>query len=66
MTENQIIHQPAFFFFFPRGKFWQTSIIFINIILIYYKIKEEAEGKEEAIKEVTFGSASYSRLSLGT
>ena len=64
MTENQIIHQPAFFF--SSGKFWQTSKIFINIILIYCKIKEEAEGKEEASEEVTFSFVSHSRPSICT
>ena len=51
MTENQINSSTSVFFF--SGKFWQKSNIFINLILIYCKIKEEDQGEEEVSEEIT-------------
>ena len=54
MTKNQINLSTSNFFFFFSGKFWQKSNNFINLILIYCKIKEEDQGEEEALEDVTF------------
>ena len=52
MTKNQINLSTSIFFFLS-GKFWQKSNNFINLILIYCKIKED-QGEEEALEDVTF------------
>ena len=53
------------FFFFSVGNFWQKNDIFINLILIYCKIKEEDQGEEgKASEEVTLLSGLKSMLRM--
>ena len=61
MTENQINSSTSIFF--SNGKFWQKSYIFINLILIYCKIKEEEASEEITLR---YESILYSQPSLCT
>ena len=66
MTENQINSSTSIvFFFFSVGNFWQKNDIFINLILIYCKIKEEDQGEEgKASEEVTLNFGLMSMLGM--